>query len=130
RGREQPLTEERDARRRVGAGIFLIEDDLLAEIGAAAAVLDGPREADPAIGAEDVLPLEPDVPAGLVGGATAGSARGELPGEVLAQPGAHLLPEGGLGRGVGKVHGINSTLGPLGPGNPTLKAVRARADAT
>ena len=71
-----------------------------ANVSAAAAVLLGPRHPDPAVGAEHPLPLDPDVPARLVGRAPRGAERGELAGQVLGQPGLHLGAEGRLIRGV------------------------------
>ena len=75
------------------------------ELERPAAVLLGPRHPDPPVGAQDPLPLEADVPAGLVGRPAARSERGELAGEVLGQPRAHLGAERRLLRGVAKVHG-------------------------
>ena len=59
---EEALAEERDPRRRVRARVLLVEDDLLGERRRPAAVLLRPRQPDPAVGAEQLLPLDPRRP--------------------------------------------------------------------
>src|SRR6185295_7099283 len=101
---EQTLAEERDAAGGVGLHVLLVEDRLLAERGAPAAVRLGPAEADPARLTELALPLHAHVPVLLVGGAAAPADPGELADQVLGQPGLHLVAEGRfLGR-IAKVH--------------------------
>jgi hypothetical protein len=51
-----------------------------------------------------LLPLDADVPTGLVGLAAHGAERGELADEVVGEPLAHFLAEGGLLGAVAEVH--------------------------
>ena len=102
---EEALAEERDPSRRVGPCVLLVEDDLLGDAGAAAPVLERPRDAHPAVAPEQPLPLDAHVPARLVGGAAARPQRGEVAGEMVAEPPAHFGAERGLGGAVTKVHG-------------------------
>ena len=108
---EQALAEEADPGRRTRLGVLLVEDHLLDDAGVAAAVLLGPGQADPAVLAEQALPLDADVVAGLVGRTTAGAELGELADQVLGQPGTHLVAECCLGGSVAKVHraGVDRT---------------------
>jgi hypothetical protein len=70
---------------------FLVEDRLLDEGCAAAAVLRGPRDAGPARGVQLLLPVAAEHEARLV-------AVGLPTGVVLVQPSAQLVAEGLLGR--------------------------------
>ena len=65
---------------------------------------------DPAVGAEHLLPLDPDVPAGLVGRSAGRAQRRELAGQVLGQPRPHLAAKSGLVRGVAEVHALRTLL--------------------
>src|SRR5205823_2719677 len=79
-------------------------DQLLGDGGAAAAVLGGPAQADPARLAQLPLPLEPDVPPRLVGRSPAAAEGGVLAQQVLAQPGANLVAKGFVGGAEAEVH--------------------------
>ena len=101
---DQGVAEEVGAQRGAGAGELLVEDDLLHGGEPLAAVLLGPRGADPT--APEQLPGPLLVEAGPLGGGhlevTAGPTRR---GRLSSQPGADLDPERlGLGR-IGEVHG-------------------------
>src|SRR6266540_1769838 len=96
RRREQPLTEEADAGRRVRLGVLLVEDDLLGEARGTPAVLLRPPETDPAVAAEHALPLDAHVPVALVGRSAAAPDLREVAHEVVGEPGAHLVAERGL----------------------------------
>ncbi len=94
---EQLLAEVVDRLGRVGAGVLLVEDRLLREAQPAAAVLDGPAEAGPAVLGEVPVPGEALVVRVL---AAAGAAHtlevGPLAGQVVGQPGAYFLAEGSV----------------------------------
>ena len=55
---EQPLADDPDPSRTARARVLLVEDHLLEQRRAAAAVLRGPAEADPTVAAELLLPRE------------------------------------------------------------------------
>src|SRR5262249_2382712 len=102
--REQPFAEEADPGGRVGAGVLLLEDDLLREIERAAAVLRGPRHPDPAVLTEDALPLDANVPAFLVGRPAPTADGRELAHEMVRQPGADLGAESSFFGSVAEIH--------------------------
>src|SRR5581483_5602332 len=103
-GSEQFLAQMVDLVRGVGVGVLLVEDDLLVDRQAAAAVLDGPAEAGPAALGEVPVPGE-TLLEGLV--LTAGTARAAQRG-VRAGVGdsAELAiePSADLGAHVGRGH--------------------------
>ncbi len=101
---EQALSEEADPSRRAGEGVLLVEDDLLDDPRPAPAVLLRPGHPDPLVAAEDALPLDPGVVARLVGRPTSRPERGELTHQVLGEPAAHLVTEGGFFGGVAEIH--------------------------
>src|SRR5262249_37820899 len=102
---EQAFTEERDAVRRVRPRVLLVEDDLLGDVRGAPAVLLRPGQADPTVAAEQLLPLDADVPPRLVARTVPRPERGELAAQVLPQPGAHLRPESRFRGRVDEIHG-------------------------
>ena len=104
RRREQALAEEAHALGCTGLRVLLVEDHLLAEVESPAAVLLGPRHADPTIGAERALPRDPQVVVGLVRRVTAVAEVPELAHEVLSQPRAHFVTKGRLGGRVTEIH--------------------------
>ncbi len=78
--------------------------------GAAAAVLLRPRHPEPAVPAQQALPLDAQVPADLAEQPVAGAELGVLTDQVLTQPRAHLVAERRLGGSVAKVHRAGSTV--------------------
>ncbi len=92
--------------RRAGAEIFLVEDHLLHELGAAAAVFVGPGDADPAGRMHLFLPgdaLFEDLAVGgdpLVGGVV----DLDVVREIGFEPAAKLGAKGRMFRTVGKIH--------------------------
>src|SRR5581483_3574912 len=86
---------------------------LLRERRGAPAVLLGPRQSEPTVLAEELLPLDADLPRRLVGGAAASTELGELATEVLPEPRPHLGAERRLLGGVREVHRPRTLL----PGN-------------
>src|SRR4051812_20379748 len=95
RRRKQLLADVVDPVRRSRLGVLLVEDDLLHEARTATALLPRPAETDPAVGAEQPLPLTPGLEPLVLTPRSAGVAqRGELTDEVLAEPVAHLGAEG------------------------------------
>ena len=113
---EEPFAEEADAGRRVRSRVLLAEDDLLGEVGAPPPVFVGPGQTEPAVLAEQLLPLDAQVPAGLVGGTASPADLGELAREVLAEPGADLVAERGLVGRISKVHGGQRRYSPAAQG--------------
>ena len=107
RGPEQVAPVHADPVRRPGAEVFLEEHELLFQGPAAAAVLDRPRETEPATGGQLALPREAQLPPGVVGGTADAPVAGELAGEVLGQPVPDLLATGRLGRRVDEVHQVS-----------------------
>jgi hypothetical protein len=69
RGTDQHDTQSVDQHRRVNFRKLLVVDDLLRQRRAAAAVLLGPADSDPAAGVHLLVPLEPPLP--VVGAAFA-----------------------------------------------------------
>src|SRR5690606_27038743 len=65
RGGEEALTEEAHTCGCARLGVLLVEDDLLGDAGIAAAVLGGPAQTDPPVAAEQLLPLDAQLPVGL-----------------------------------------------------------------
>ena len=97
---EQALADDADASGAAGARVLLVEDHLLDERRAAAAVLGGPPEPDPTVAAEFLLPLPALVEAlVLVARTAAAPHRCEGPAEAAGQPrlrvGAEALLFGG-----------------------------------
>ena len=91
---EQFLAHDRDPGGRVGPRVLLVEDDLLDQARAAAAVLGGPAEAGPARGGQVLVPGEPlVVPLVLAARAARAAQPGELAGQVGLQPFAHAGAE-------------------------------------
>ena len=103
---EQALTEEADASRCAGERVLLVEDDLFDDPRRPAAVLLRPGHPDPLVAAEQPLPLDPDLVARLVGRPAAWSERGELAHQVLGEPAANLVTEGGFFGGVAEIHPV------------------------
>ena len=74
--------------------VLLVEDHLLHQRRAATTVLARPAQPDPAVRAEQPLPLAPGLEALVLTARTAGVAeRGELADEMLREPVAHLGAE-------------------------------------
>ena len=97
---EQALADDADAARPAGARVLLVEDHLLDERRAAAAVLGRPAEADPAVAAELLLPLPPLVEQLVLVARTAAAAhRRERSVEPIGEPRARVGAEAFLRRG-------------------------------
>ena len=78
----------------LGPGVLLVVDDLLAQRQPPAAVLLGPADAGPAVGAEVALPGQALVEQGvLVAGPAAAPHGGEVAGQALLEERAHLVAE-------------------------------------
>jgi hypothetical protein len=94
RGPDQALAHDADAPGPAGTGVLLVEDDLLEQARAPAAVLLRERQAHPAGRAERPLPgealLEQRV---LVAGTAAAAHAGELTGQLLREPAPRLGAE-------------------------------------
>ena len=102
---EQLLAEMVHARRSVGPRVLLVEDHLLEQRQAAAAVLLGPADAGPAVLREVAVPLDPLVVGLVLPARTALPAQlGEVAAEVLLQPGTDLGAERLVLLAVGQVH--------------------------
>ena len=93
--------------RSAGADILLVEDDLLHEIGTAAAILLGPRDPDPARGMHRLLPLDALFQCRAVGcDALVGRVvNADIGGQIGLEPAAELAAERRMLRAVGKIHG-------------------------
>src|SRR5204862_44618 len=104
---------EAHPRRGVRLGVLLAEDDLLGEARVAPAVLLGPVEPDPAVAPEQLLPLDTQLPGGLVRRPASAAELGELALEMLGEPGAHLIAERRLRGCVEEIHGYQSPPGEL-----------------
>ena len=89
---EQALAHEADPAGRLGPGVLLVPDDLLGDGQAVAAVLLGPADADPALAAEELLPLEAALEVLVL---LARPAEAPQRGEVARQMGLEEVP--GLG---------------------------------
>ena len=116
-GTDQGVAEEVGAHRGVAAGELLVQDDLLDERQALAAVLLGPGGADPAPLVELADPVDVERLALVPGHGVPGLAPPR--GQVLVEPAADLQAEGlCLGR-IGQVHGpkVPPSAGP-GQGRP------------
>src|SRR5207244_5549024 len=113
RRREQALAEEAHAGGRVGLGVLLAEDDLLGEARVPTAVLLGPVEPDPAVASEQLLPLDAQLPRGLVRRPAAAAELGELTDEVVGQPRAPLVAKCGLRGRVEEIHDYQALPGEL-----------------
>ena len=91
---EQALADDADASRAAGARVLLVEDDLLDERHAAAAVLGGPTEPDPGVAPELLLPLPALVEQlVLVAGTAAPAHLREAAVETVDEPRARLGAE-------------------------------------
>ena len=91
---EQALADDADPARPARARVLLVEDHLLDERRAAAAVLGGPAEADPAVAAELLLPLPALVEAlVLVARPAAAAHRRERSVEPVGEPRARIGAE-------------------------------------
>src|SRR6185503_4470428 len=92
---------------------LLVVDDLLHQGGAAAAVLLGPRDPDPARRVHAALPLAPALEGLAVGGdpLVGRVLDAEIVGEVRVEPAADLGAEALLLGRVGEVHGPSSSTG-------------------
>ena len=92
---DQALADVAEAPRALGPGVLLEPDHLLVQRQAPPAVLDGPADAGPAVGAEVLLPrpalLEQGV---LVARAAPAPHDGELADEGVGEPRPRLGPEG------------------------------------
>ena len=102
---EQPLAHDVDPARGGGAGVLLVEDDLLGHGGPATPVLDRPAQAGPASPRQHLLPTLAHLEAeGLVPRAAAAPELGEFTHQVLRQEVADLLAEGHVLGAVAKIH--------------------------
>ena len=110
--------------RRAGADIFLVEDDLLHEIGAAPAIFLGPGDPDPTRGVHRLLPLNALFQClavgcyALVGRVIDTNLRRQVGGEPLPELGAKL----GMLRTVGEIHEPGSYFAVTGGANSRLRA--------
>ena len=105
RGTEQPLAQDRDPARRGRPGVLLVEDDLLGDGGAPAAVLDRPAQAGPARFGQHLLPAQTHVEAvGLVARAAPPPELGELADQVLVQETPYFLAERHVLGAVSQIH--------------------------
>ena len=104
-GAEQALTDVAEASGPPRPGVLLVEDDLAAQRQPAAAVLGGPGDAGPAVGAEVALPREPLVEQGvLVTGPAPAPHLGELAAQAVLEEHPDLGAEGPVLRAVLQVH--------------------------
>ncbi len=102
---EEPFTHDVDAAGRGGAGVLLVEDDLLGHAGPPAAVLDRPAEAGPAAPRQHLLPAPAHLEAeGLVARAAPAPQLGELPDQMLGQEAPDLLAERHVLGAVAQIH--------------------------
>jgi hypothetical protein len=106
RGPEEALPDDPDPGGGLGAGVLLVEDHLLVERGAPAAVLPRPAHARPPGSAKRALPREPFVERLVLVARTAATAqRRELSGQMIVEPLADLGPKGLVLGGEAQVHG-------------------------
>ena len=124
---EQLLAEVVDPRGGVGPCVLLVEDHLLPQREAAAAVLLGPADAGPAVLGEVPVPGQPllDRLVLLARAAEPLDAR-ELAGQVVLEPRPDLGPEGLVLGGVAQVHVWYSTKQMLGLETAPCAAPRGR----
>ena len=98
---EQLLPHVTDPGRRPGAGVLLMENDLMAPWQPATASAYRPADADPAILAQPPFPRHPLLDELVLPTWTAAAdQRGELAGQVRGKPVAHVSPKGLLVRGL------------------------------
>ncbi|MNE02812.1 hypothetical protein D3C80_952950 [compost metagenome] len=105
---DQPLADMAHAPRAAGPGVFLVEDHLLADAQAAAAVFGLPAHTHPATGCQLALPgFAFDGEAVLVARAAAKAQRREFALQVRRQPAGNLLAEGFVRRTEADFHGCS-----------------------
>src|SRR5690606_21848919 len=102
---EQGLADVAEPAGRPGPGVLLVEDDLLPQRQAAPAVLLGPADAGPAVGAEVPLPGEALLEQReLVARAAPAADHREVAPQALLEEGPHLVAEGPVLRRLPEIH--------------------------